>query len=70
MDKGYAQTYGVNYFDTYSPVAKMTYVQLFISLATTYHWNLHHLDIKNVFLHDDIQEKVHMENVIRSLCRV
>ena len=31
MAKGYAQTYGVEYSDTFSPVAKMTYVQLFIS---------------------------------------
>ena len=34
----------------------MTFVQLFISLATTYNWDLHQLDIKNVFLHDDLQE--------------
>ena len=31
--KGYAQTYGVDYSDTFFPVAKMTYVRLFISLA-------------------------------------
>ena len=52
--KGYAQTYGVDYFDTFSPVAKMTSVWLFISLVATYHWALHQLDIKNVFLHDDL----------------
>ena len=34
--KGYAQTYGVDYFDTFSPVAKMTYVRIFISLAATH----------------------------------
>ena len=34
--KWYAQTYGVDYFDTFSLVAKMTFVQLFISLAATY----------------------------------
>ena len=34
--KGYAQTYGVDYSDTFSPVAKMTSVRLFISLAGTY----------------------------------
>ena len=36
MAKGYAQTYGVNYSNTFSPVAKMTYVRLFISLAATH----------------------------------
>ncbi|GAA0150908.1 hypothetical protein LIER_09743 [Lithospermum erythrorhizon] len=36
VSKGYAQTYGVDYLDTFAPVAKLTSVRLFISLATTY----------------------------------
>ena len=59
--KGYAQTYGVDYFDTFSPVAKLTSIRLFISLATTHGWDLHQLDIKKVFLHGDLAEKVYME---------
>ena len=39
--KGNAQTYGVDYSDTFSPVAKLTSVHLFISLATSYDWDLH-----------------------------
>ena len=39
--KGYAQTYGVNYSDTFSHVAKPTSVCLFISLAASYDWDLH-----------------------------
>ena len=39
----------------------MTYVRLFISLDATYNWDLHQLDIKNVFLHDDLQKEVYME---------
>ena len=54
--KGYAQTYGVDYSNTFSPIAKMTSVRLFISLATAYNWDLHQLDIRNVFLHGDLQE--------------
>ena len=61
MAKGYAQTYGVDYFNTFSPVAKMTYVRLFISLAATHNWDLHQLDIKNTFLYGDLQEEVYME---------
>ena len=59
--KKYAQTYGMDYSDTFSPVAKMTYVRLFISLTATNNWDLYQLDIKNVFLHGDIQEEVYME---------
>ena len=33
--KGYAQTYGIDYSDTFSPVAKLTSVRLFISLLAS-----------------------------------
>ena len=55
--KGYAQTYGVDYSDTFSPVAKSTYVRLFISLVSSYDWDLHQFNIKNVFLRGDLLEE-------------
>ena len=67
--KGYAQTYDVEYSDTFVFVAKMTFARLFISLTATYNWDLHHLDIKNVFLHRDIQEEVYMEQPIGFVSR-
>ena len=63
--KGYAQTYEVDYSDTFSLVAKLTYVRLFISLAASYDWDLHQLNIKNVFLHGDLQDEVYMEQTLR-----
>lgn len=59
--KGYAQTYGVDYHETFSPVAKVPSIRLFISLAATYDWVLHQLDVKNAFLHGDLHEEVYME---------
>jgi hypothetical protein len=59
--KGYAQTYGIDYEETYSPVAKMTIVRAIIAMATTKGWSLHQMDVKNVFLHGDLQEEVYME---------
>ena len=59
--KGYSQTYGVDYSNTFSLVAKLTFIRLFISLAATNGWDLHQLDIKNVFLHGDLAEEVYME---------
>ena len=61
VSKGYAQTYGVDYSDTFSSVAKLTSIQLFISLAAIHGWDLHQLDIKNVFLHGNLAEEVYME---------
>ncbi|GAA0146788.1 transmembrane signal receptor [Lithospermum erythrorhizon] len=59
--KGYAQTYGVDYLDTFAHVAKLTSVRLFLSLVATYDWQLYQLDIKNAFLHGDLEEEVYME---------
>jgi hypothetical protein len=58
--KGYAQTYGIDYEETYSPVAKMTIVRVIIAMASVKGWSLHQMDVKNVFLHGDLQE-VYME---------
>ncbi|XP_071912390.1 uncharacterized protein [Coffea arabica] len=59
--KGYAQIYGEDYSNTFSRIAKLTSVRLFISMATTHNWSLHQLDIKSAFLHGDLQEEVYME---------
>nr|CAD1821673.1 unnamed protein product [Ananas comosus var. bracteatus] len=44
-----------------NPDAKLASIRLFISLAATSHWVLHQLDIKNAFLHGDLQEEVYIE---------
>jgi hypothetical protein len=59
--KGYAQTYGIDYEETYSLVAKMTTVRAIITMAAAKGWSLHQMDVKNVFLHGDLQEEVYME---------
>jgi len=59
--KGYAQTYSIDYEETYSPVAKMTTVRAIIAMTTIKGWSLHQMDVNNVFFHKDSQEEVYME---------
>uniref|UniRef100_A0A8R7PAF0 Reverse transcriptase Ty1/copia-type domain-containing protein n=1 Tax=Triticum urartu TaxID=4572 RepID=A0A8R7PAF0_TRIUA len=58
--KGYTQTYGIDYEETFAPVAKMSSVRTLISCASNLSWDLHQLDVKNAFLHGDLQEEIYM----------
>ena len=56
MAKGYVQTHGVDYENTFVPVAKMATMRTVIALAMVKGWHLYQMDGKNVFLQDKLQE--------------
>ena len=58
--KGFTQTHGVDYLETFAPVAKMNSIRILFSLAVTYDWPLQQLDIKNAFLNGILDEEVYM----------
>ena len=61
MAKGYSQTYGVDYEETYAPVVRYSSLRMVLALTAHYDLELHHMDVKSAYLNGDLEEEIYME---------
>lgn len=69
LAKGYIQTYGVDYQETFAPVAKMNTIHVLLYLVVNYGWLLQQFYAQNAFWHGNLEEDVFMEAPHKQMLR-
>ncbi|GJR61143.1 retrovirus-related pol polyprotein from transposon TNT 1-94 [Tanacetum coccineum] len=58
--QGFRQREGLDYFDTYSPVTRITSIRMIIAIAALRNLEIHQMDVKTAFLNGDLEEEIYM----------
>ena len=59
--RGFSQKEGIDYDETFAPVARYNSIWVIISLASVMGWKLHQMDVKTTFVNGEIEEEVYIE---------
>ena len=59
--KGYSQTYGVDFNETFVPVAKFTTIRCILAIGATENMEIHQMDVKTAFLKGELEEEIYMQ---------
>ncbi|GKD24429.1 retrotransposon protein, putative, ty1-copia subclass [Tanacetum coccineum] len=58
--KGFRQHEGLDYFDTYSPVTRITSIRMILAIAALRNLEVHQMDVKTAFLNRDLEDEIYM----------
>ena len=59
--RGFSQIEGVDYSETFAPIAPYTSIRSVISLVAEMGWKIHQMDVKTAFLHGMIEEEIYIK---------
>ena len=57
--RGFSQKEGVDYEETFAPVARYSSIRVAISIASELGWRIHQMDVKVAFLNGIIEEEIY-----------
>ena len=58
---GFSQKQGIDYEETFAPVARYTSIRSVLALATMMKWKIHQMDVKTSLLNGAVEEEVYVE---------
>jgi hypothetical protein len=61
VDKGYSQVEGLDFGETYAPVARLESIRILLAYATYHGFKLYQMDVKSAFLNGPIKEEVYVK---------
>ena len=59
--KGYSQQEGIDYDETYAPVARLEAIKMFLAFAAHSNFKVYQMDVKSAFLNGELEEEVYVE---------
>ena len=59
--KDFTQEYGIDYEESFAPVARISSIHALLAVATASKWDLFQMDVKNAFLNGELSEEVYMQ---------
>ncbi|KAL0313179.1 UNVERIFIED_CONTAM: Retrovirus-related Pol polyprotein from transposon TNT 1-94 [Sesamum radiatum] len=59
--KDFKQKEGIDYFNTYSPIARLTTIRVLTTRALVYSLSIHQMDVKTIFLYGELDKKIYMD---------
>ena len=59
--QGFSQKEGIDYEETFAPIARYNSIKSVLSLAIVMKWNIHQMDVKTSFLNGVVEEEVYVE---------
>lgn len=74
--RDFSQEYGIDYWETFTPMIRLDALRTMLTLAAIKNLNIQQLNIKGAYLHGDLEEEIYMlqppgfEDKTRRVCKL